>query len=325
MTQLELHEHLFQILIDEKVIFMPRQINRFGRLEEGYWFLKGPDYTSVTFWNGYDNDSKIPNISLMFNNGLPISLNLCVSHRSDPSLGLIAEEIRRETGLENYGKNRWEKVVHSDIRTVSELKKVIKYFLQTDKEIIDAIVDKANHPQLKMISEDEFLEKIDKINSYRSLEKKVNYSSSETIGARDIRRVSGRISKSEEEQVRNVLAKRLIIKSQHNPLQNQLFADLRKQFPFSYLIMEEDFIDLKMESPEEIRLYEVKPYPSVRKCIREGLGQLLSYYHDLKNPLSKKVTLIVFGPNSPNEEEKRFIRFVQITLNLNFDYQSKNM
>jgi len=104
----------------------------------------------------------------------------------------------------------------------------------------------------------------------------------------------------------------------HNEIQEAFYLHLKSLFQNDRVEMEEDFIDVIRENDKEIILYEVKPFAWAEDCIREGLGQLLSYAHQVKT--KKKVKLIIVGPYEPNKEELEFIEYVQSLFKLPFEY-----
>lgn len=85
--------------------------------------------------------------------------------------------------------------------------------------------------------------------------------------------------------------------------------------------MEENFVDIILTQNDTVELIEIKPYESVILCIREGLGQLLSYYHrDYFD--NKKVSLKIIGSKEPTVDEREFIKFIQSTVKIKFQYDS---
>jgi hypothetical protein len=85
--------------------------------------------------------------------------------------------------------------------------------------------------------------------------------------------------------------------------------------------LEENNVDIKLFYANSITFYEVKPYDHAEDCIRDGLGQLLSYvFFDIdKSKREKKIKIV--GPNPPDDEEKDFIAFLKQNLNIDFDYE----
>src|SRR5690606_38434884 len=112
-----------------------------------------------------------------------------------------------------------------------------------------------------------------------------------------------------------------IRKAVHNKIQQGVYNIYVTAFGSNHVKMEENFVDIIFTTEDATELIEVKPYNTAIHCIREGLGQLLSYYH--KHYLDKKnVTLTIIGSKEPNAEDKLFIDFIQTTLTVNFRYDS---
>ena len=85
--------------------------------------------------------------------------------------------------------------------------------------------------------------------------------------------------------------------------------------------MEENFVDMIVTTNGVTELIEIKPYETAAQCTREGLGQLLSYYH--KHYLNiPNIELVIIGGKEPNVEDANFIDFIRTTLNINFRYDS---
>lgn len=107
----------------------------------------------------------------------------------------------------------------------------------------------------------------------------------------------------------------------HNKIQQGVYDIYLELFGPESVKMEENFVDIVFTTDETTELIEVKPYYTATHCIREGLGQLLSYYH--KHYLNRKnVTLTIIGSKEPSADDKKFIKFIQTTLNIKFRYDS---
>lgn len=107
----------------------------------------------------------------------------------------------------------------------------------------------------------------------------------------------------------------------HNQIQQNYYNQLVQIHGADNVSMEENYVDIVVRATNRIELIEVKPYVSVVGCIREGLGQLLSYYysHYLS---SQNVQLTIFGPKKPDESELKFIQFIQSSLRVSLKYES---
>jgi len=108
----------------------------------------------------------------------------------------------------------------------------------------------------------------------------------------------------------------------HNILQEALKNKLVVKYGEENVFMEENFVDVKVVQPDKIYLYEVKSSAYASDCIREALGQILSYAHSDNDKRPKQ--LIIAGQYRPNDDEVEFINFVKRNLKLDFSYENIN-
>jgi len=107
----------------------------------------------------------------------------------------------------------------------------------------------------------------------------------------------------------------------HNELQEKLKVYLSSKFGEENVILEENYIDVKVNQPDKIYYYEVKTTGFAEDCIIQGIGQLLSYSF-FENDQRER-NLIIFGKNRPTIAELEFINHVKKTLKgLKFNYLS---
>jgi hypothetical protein len=106
----------------------------------------------------------------------------------------------------------------------------------------------------------------------------------------------------------------------HNILQETLKNKLVAKYGEKNVSMEKNFVDIKVVQPDKIYFYEVKSSAYASDCIREALGQILSYAH--RDDDGKPKHLIIAGQYKPNDDEVDFISYVKENLKLNFDYES---
>lgn len=136
-------------------------------------------------------------------------------------------------------------------------------------------------------------------------------------------RLTKRSRKSTDSKNTHVLFRRgsgpVIIHQQHNILQETFRKHLINEFGDEAVVMEENNVDLKVVLSDKVIFCEIKPYTSVEHCIRESLGQVLSYTFFDDNHVSQKI--IVAGPNEPDDNEKAFISFISKVLLLEFEYR----
>jgi hypothetical protein len=106
----------------------------------------------------------------------------------------------------------------------------------------------------------------------------------------------------------------------HNILQEALKRKLIIEYGEENVIMEKNHVDIKVIQPNKIILYEVKSSSYASDCIREGLGQILSYANNDNDKRPKN--LIIAGQYKPNESDIDYINYVQRNLKINFSYEN---
>ncbi len=77
-----------------------------------------------------------------------------------------------------------------------------------------------------------------------------------------------------------------IVTQYHKKFQKKLMSYLKKNHPKSEITFEKNFIDLLLVSDKEVHYYEVKTALASETCIKQGLGQLLSYSSSAKSVTS---------------------------------------
>jgi hypothetical protein len=126
-------------------------------------------------------------------------------------------------------------------------------------------------------------------------------------------------SKNVTPHVRTIMTS-YIADFKHNRLQEALKKKLVKKHGSSAVKMEENFVDIKLFLAESIIFYEIKSASYASDCVREALGQILSYTYYDKEAKPKKIKVV--GQYPPNENEKDFIKYIKRSLNIDFDYEN---
>lgn len=108
------------------------------------------------------------------------------------------------------------------------------------------------------------------------------------------------------------------VNQRHNEIQNRFADILRKQYGKENVILEEDYVDIKVKQPKKYIFFEVKSSAFASDCIKEALGQLLSYTHH--NTDGKTIDIRVVGENEATPDEVEFINYLKLNLKLDFDY-----
>lgn len=134
-----------------------------------------------------------------------------------------------------------------------------------------------------------------------------------------IRRRKATDKKNTDTQVRTV-ERSYIVTQRHNKLQEALKNKLIAQYGKEAVLLEENYVDVKLLQKDMIVFYEVKSSPYASDCIREALGQILSYtFNDIDN---RKKRIVIVGQFMPNNNEIEFIKYIKKNLNIEFEYEN---
>ena len=104
----------------------------------------------------------------------------------------------------------------------------------------------------------------------------------------------------------------------HNKIQEALKTILVKKYGKSNVVLEENFVDIKLIQPDYISFYEVKSSPYASECIKEALGQVLLYSLNDTDKRPKKH--FVVGQYPATDNDKKYIDFLKQNLKLEFQY-----
>ncbi|UZE94815.1 hypothetical protein [Alkalimarinus alittae] len=124
--------------------------------------------------------------------------------------------------------------------------------------------------------------------------------------------------KSEDSETRFLKKASYTADKRHNIIQNKLFEELKKKYPFDHIGIEENKIDIFRESSDQIFFYEVKSSYSPTYCVREALGQVLHYAHKYRSP--KKKNIIVVGERAASASDQSYLEFIKKQVTINFEY-----
>ncbi len=109
-----------------------------------------------------------------------------------------------------------------------------------------------------------------------------------------------------------------IAEQKHNKIQEALVEILSKKYGKDNVVLEENYVDIKLIQPSFINFYEVKSSSYASECIKEALGQILLYSLNDTDKRPKKH--IVVGQYPTTENDKKYINFLKYNLKLEFDY-----
>jgi len=118
-------------------------------------------------------------------------------------------------------------------------------------------------------------------------------------------------------QIRTI-TRSFIVEQKHNKIQEALKEILVNKYGKENVILEENFIDIKLVQPDYISFFEVKAASFASDCIKEALGQILLYSLNDNDKRTKKHVIV--GQYPPTEKEFAYINFLKHNLKLEFDY-----
>ncbi len=109
------------------------------------------------------------------------------------------------------------------------------------------------------------------------------------------------------------------VELRHDPLQQELFDALAGHFG-PEVVMEEDFVDIKVRRPGGLTLIEVKIAPTALKALRESVGQLLEYSFACAQGGEKVARLVVAAPCELDAQGAAFLAHLRREHSLDIEY-----
>lgn len=131
------------------------------------------------------------------------------------------------------------------------------------------------------------------------------------------RKRKGVKSRNTEIQTRTI-TRSFVVEQRHNKIQESLMHKLIEQYGESNVILEEDFVDVKLIQDDYLGFYEVKSSPYASQCVKEAIGQVMMYVHYDLDERPKKVYVV--GQYPPTESDIEYIEYMKRNLKLEFDY-----
>ncbi len=95
----------------------------------------------------------------------------------------------------------------------------------------------------------------------------------------------------------------------HVKIQNGMYGWLASKYGENNISYEENNVDLVLNDKEEITFYEIKTHKSVKRCIRDAIGQLLEYAFFPNDTRADR--LIVVGMCEPKQPDKDYTKMLR--------------
>lgn len=145
--------------------------------------------------------------------------------------------------------------------------------------------------------------------------------SNRKIGSRRIKRVASK-NRNTKTQIRTVTRSYVAVQ-RHNKLQEALRELLIAEHGKDSVLLEENYVDLKLIKPNHIIFYEVKSCAYASDCVKEALGQILQYSLNDTDVRPKKHVIV--GQYPATKEDEKYIKYVKKNLKVNFEYMNVDL
>lgn len=122
---------------------------------------------------------------------------------------------------------------------------------------------------------------------------------------------------------KRTITRSFIVEQRHNKIQKALQIKLENEFGKENVILEENYVDIKLFQPKFINFYEVKSAPFAVQCIKEALGQVLFYIFNDEDKRNKNI--IVVGQYPASKTENKYINYIKEKLKIDFQYINVNI
>lgn len=112
------------------------------------------------------------------------------------------------------------------------------------------------------------------------------------------------------------------VSADHNKMQTKLRDELVKKHGSANVKTEQDRVDIRVTTPDEDILFEVKPDESPLSVIRQALGQLLEYAYHPSRSSKRPIRLVIVGRNAPNKTERAYLKTLHSNFGLPVEYRT---
>jgi hypothetical protein len=103
-------------------------------------------------------------------------------------------------------------------------------------------------------------------------------------------------------------------------MQQKLFSELKRKFGSCRVVMEEDFVDVKVTTKGHVLLYEIKTDLNPKAVIRQALGQILeyAYYPPCRHQLPVRMVLV--GRTRLSASDREYLGALKARSGLEVEY-----
>ncbi len=108
---------------------------------------------------------------------------------------------------------------------------------------------------------------------------------------------------------------------EHALMQAKLLEELRAEYGKEHVLLEEDFVDARVETNQELIFFEIKSDLDPRAVIRQALGQILEYaYHPIRKG-RRPDRLVIVGRNALSTGDSAYLKLLSTEFKLPLSYR----
>lgn len=112
------------------------------------------------------------------------------------------------------------------------------------------------------------------------------------------------------------------VSADHAKIQRKLVELLVNQYGAANVITEQEHVDVRVTTPTEEILFEIKSDESPAAVIRQAIGQLLEYAYLAPKQSARRLSLVIVGRTPPNEKERAYLTKLKTDFGLPLSYQT---
>ncbi len=97
--------------------------------------------------------------------------------------------------------------------------------------------------------------------------------------------------------------------------------ELKAEYPNARIVREEGFVDIVVQTPGKLLLFEIKSDLDPKAVIRHALGQILEYAYYPSRQQSLPVKLVIVGRCPLSPADYNYLNCLKTNFNLPIDYR----
>ena len=108
---------------------------------------------------------------------------------------------------------------------------------------------------------------------------------------------------------------------EHARMQAKLMTELQSEFGREHVCREQDFVDVRVETPDSLIFYEIKTDLDPSAVIRQALGQILEYAYYPGRPGRPPDRLVIVGRSQLRPQDAEYLEKLKQDFRLPLDYR----